>query len=215
MRKIVIRNEEEKDYEKVEALTRKAFYNVYIPGCTEHYLVHIMRDHEDFIKELDFVMEIDGQIIGSIMYTKAKLIDEKGNQKDILTFGPLCIDPQYQRQGYGKQLIEYSFQKAIDMGYDVVVIFGNPGNYVGRGFKSCQRYHVCLKGDIFPTAMLVKELKEGALDGRKYYYYDSPVMQIDEEEAFKYDESLEEKLERKVLPCQEEFYILSHSTMSD
>lgn len=215
MKKIVIRNEEEKDYERVESLIRKAFYNVYVPGCTEHYLVHIMRNHEDFIKELDFVMEIDGQIIGSIMYTKAKLIDEKENQKDILTFGPLCIDPQYQRQGYGKQLIEYSFQKAMDMGYDVVVIFGNPGNYVGRGFKSCQRYHVCLKGDIFPTAMLVKELKEGALDGRKYYYYDSPVMQIDEKEALKYDESLEEKLERKVLPCQEEFYILSQSTIRD
>lgn len=215
MKKIVIRNEEEKDYERVESLIRKAFYNVYVPGCTEHYLVHIMRNHEDFIKDLDFVIEIDGQIIGSIMYTKAKLIDEKENQKDILTFGPLCIDPQYQRQGYGKQLIEYSFQKAMDMGYDVVVIFGNPGNYVGCGFKSCQRYHVCLKGDVFPTAMLVKELKEGALDGRKYYYYDSPVMQIDEKEALKYDESLEEKLERKVLPCQEEFYILSHSTMSD
>lgn len=215
MKKIVIRNEEEKDYERVESLIRKAFYNVYVPGCTEHYLVHIMRNHEDFIKELDFVMEIDGQIIGSIMYTKAKLIDEKENQKDILTFGPLCIDSQYQRQGYGKQLIEYSFQKAMDMGYDVVVIFGNPGNYVGRGFKSCQRYHVCLKGDVFPTAMLVKELKEGALDGRKYYYYDSPVMQIDEKEALKYDESLEEKLERKVLPCQEEFYILSQSTIRD
>lgn len=215
MKKVVIRNEEEKDYKKVETLTRKAFYNIYIPGCIEHYLVHIMRSHEDFIKELDFVVEIDDEIIGSIMYTKAKLVDEKGNQKDILTFGPLCIDPQYQRLGYGKQLIEYSFIKAKELSYDVVVIFGNPGNYVSRGFKSCQRYNICLEGDVFPTAMLVKELKEGVLDGRKYYYYDSPVMQIDEKEAQKYDERLEEKLEKKVLPCQEEFYILSHSTISD
>ncbi len=215
MKKIVIRNEEEKDYKKVETLTRKAFYNIYIPGCIEHYLVHIMRSHEDFIKELDFVVEIDDEIIGSIMYTKAKLVDEKGNQKDILTFGPLCIDPQYQRLGYGKQLIEHSFIKAKELGYDVVATFGNPGNYVSCGFKSCQRYNICLEGDVFPTAMLVKELKEGVLDGRKYYYYDSPVMQIDEKEAQKYDERLEEKLEKKVLPCQEEFYILGHLTISD
>ena len=69
---IVIRNETEKDYKTVEEITRKAFYNIYVPGCMEHYLVHIMRDHEDFIKELDFVIELDGKVIGNIMYTKGE-----------------------------------------------------------------------------------------------------------------------------------------------
>ena len=78
---IVIRNETEKDYKTVEEITRKAFYNIYVPGCMEHYLVHIMRDHEDFIKELDFVIELDGKVIGNIMYTKAKLVDEAGKKK--------------------------------------------------------------------------------------------------------------------------------------
>ena len=94
---IVIRNETEKDYKTVEEITRKAFYNIYVPGCMEHYLVHIMRDHEDFIKELDFVVELDGKVIGNIMYTKATLVDEAGEEKEILTFGPISILPEYQR----------------------------------------------------------------------------------------------------------------------
>lgn len=210
---IVIRNETEKDYKTVEEITRKAFYNIYVPGCMEHYLVHIMRDHEDFIKELDFVIKLDGKVIGNIMYTKAKLVDEAGEEKEILTFGPVSILPEYQRMGYGKQLMEHSFQKARQMGYDVVVIFGNPGNYVSRGFKSSSRYHICLPDGSYPTAMLAKELRENTLDGRKWMYYDSPVMQVDEKEAKDYDDSLE-KMEKKVLPCQEEFYILSHSCLS-
>lgn len=210
---IVIRNETEKDYKTVEEITRKAFYNIYVPGCMEHYLVHIMRDHEDFIKELDFVIELDGKVIGNIMYTKAKLVDEAGEEKAILTFGPVSILPEYQRMGYGKQLMEHSFQKARQMGYDVVVIFGDPGNYVSRGFKSSSGYHICLPDGSYPTAMLAKELKENTLDGRKWMYYDSPVMQVDEKEAKDYDDSLE-KMEKKVLPCQEEFYILSHSCLS-
>ena len=97
-----IRNEKETDYKLVEDITRKAFYNMYIPGCIEHYLVHIMRRHEDFIPELDFVLELDGKVIGNIMYTKAELTDEAGNKKEIVTFGPISILPEYQRKGYGK-----------------------------------------------------------------------------------------------------------------
>ena len=138
VKNIMIRNEKKADYEVVEKITREAFYNLYVPGCVEHYLVHIMREHEDFLPELDFVLELNGEVIGNIMYTKARLLDEDGNKKEILTFGPLCIKPEYQRQGYGKKLIEYSFERAAELGYDVVVIFGSPANYVGRGFKSCK-----------------------------------------------------------------------------
>ena len=110
---ITIRNETQADYKQVEDMTRKAFWNLYVPGCMEHYLVHIMRDHQDFLPELDLVMELDQQIIGNMMYTKAKLIDEDGNEKSILTFGPISILPEYQRKGYGKKLMEYSFEKAF------------------------------------------------------------------------------------------------------
>lgn len=207
---IKIRNEEETDYERVEEITRKAFWNLYIPGCIEHYLVHVMRSHKDFLPELDLVIEVDNQIIGNIMYTKAKLVDESGEEKEILTFGPVCIMPEYQRMGYGKMLMEHSFEQAAALGYDVIVIFGNPKNYVSRGFKSCKKYNICLENGTYPAAMMVKELKPEALDGRKWVYYDSPVMKIDEQEAGRFDESLE-KMEKKFQPSQEEFYIHSHS----
>ena len=205
-----IRNEIETDYKIVEDVTRKAFYNVYSPGCMEHYLVHVMRGHEDFVPELDFVAELDGQVIGNIMYTKAKLTDENGTEKEILTFGPVSILPEYQRNGYGKMLIEHSAQRALELGYEVIVIFGSPANYVSCGFECCKKHNVCVAGGKYPAAMLVKELKEGALDGRKWYYSDSPVMNVDEKEAAAYDDSLE-KMEKKWMPSQEAFYIMSHS----
>ncbi len=213
MKKIInIRNEEETDFKIVEEITRKSFWNLYIPGCNEHYLVHVMRSHEDFLPTLDLVIEVDGQIVGNIMYTKAKLVDEAGGEKEILTFGPVCILPEYQRLGYGKQLMEDSFERAAALGYDVIVIFGTPGNYVRRGFKSCQKYNVCLENEIYPTAMLVKELKPGVLDGRKWMYHQSSVMEIDVEEAERFEQTLD-NLEKQYQPSQEEFFIYSHSTI--
>ncbi len=207
---VSIRNEKEADFKKVEEITRQSFYNLYVPGCAEHYLVHVMRRHEDFVPELDFVIELNGNIIGNIMYSKAKLVDETGVEKIILTFGPVCILPEYQRKGYGKMLMEYSFEQAVSLGYDTIVIFGNPGNYVSRGFKSCKKYNVCVEGGKYPSAMLVKELKPDVLDGRKWFYYDSPVMHIDEKEAKYFDDCLE-KMEKKYQSSQEEFYIHSNS----
>lgn len=207
---LIIRNETENDYEAVEAMTREAFYNLYVPGCFEHYLVHVMRFHEDFIRELDFVAELDGEIVGSIMYTKSFLTDEAGEKKEILTFGPLCVKPAYQRRGYGKMLMSHSFEKARELGYDVIVIFGSPVNYVSSGFVSCHKYNLCLEGGKYPAAMLVKELIPGALDGKRRFYHDSPVMAVSEEDAAAYDDTLE-KIEKKHLPSQEEFYIMSHS----
>jgi len=209
---IKIRNEKNTDYRKVEEITRKSFYNLYIPGCSEHYLVHMMRSHKDFVPELDFVIEDDEEVIGNIMYTKARLVDETGKEKEILTFGPVSILPEYQRLGYGKMLIEHSFKQAVLLGYDVIVIFGNPNNYVGRGFKSCKKFNICLENGTYPAAMMVKELRLDALDGRKWKYFDSPVMQIDEEEAQRFDEGFE-KMEKKYQPSQEEFYIHFHSIL--
>lgn len=210
---IKIRNEMESDYKAVEDITRKAFYNMYVPGCSEHYLVHIMRGHEDFIPELDFVLELDDRVIGNIMYTKAGLVDEAGEEKEILTFGPVSVAPEYQRMGYGKMLMEHSFKQAVSLGYDVIVIFGSPMNYVSRGFKSCKKFNVCLENGTYPAAMMVKELVPDVLDGRRWVYHDSPVMAISEEEARKYDDALE-KMEKKHLPSQEEFYIMSRSFIS-
>ncbi len=209
-----IRREVLEDYREVETMIREAFWNLYVPGCSEHYLAHVMRDHEDFISELDLVAELDGRIVGNVMYTRSRLVDEAGEEKEIVTFGPVSVLPGFQRRGIGKALLEHSFKKAENLGYEAIVIFGNPGNYVSRGFKSCKKYHVCLENGTFPCAMLVKELTDGFFDGRKWFYHDSPVFNMDEKAAEEFDRGFEKK-EKKEKPSQEEFYIYSHSVISD
>lgn len=205
-----IRLETKDDYEYVENMIRRSFYNVYMPGCIEHFIAKQIRNHKDFIKELDFVLEVDGKIVGNIMYTKSILKDEQGNQKDILTFGPVCIEKEYQRKGYGKKLIEYSLQKAKELGYDAIVIVGSPSNYVSLGFKSCKLSDISIENGKYPSAMLVKVLKENALENHHWTYYESPAIAIDLDEALAYDDTLE-KMERKHMPSQDEFYIMSQS----
>lgn len=215
MNNFTIRLETEKDHRAVEELTREAFWNIYKPGADEHYYVHQMRKHPDFIPELAFVLEINGVIVGSIMYTKAWLEDENGVRKEILSFGPLCVAPEYQRQKLGKELIEHSFDMARKMGYDVNINFGNPGNYVGCGFVSCKKKNVSYIVDgNFPTALLVCELVPGALDGKKWMYIPSTAADCCEDveavEAFDAMFSFKEKM---WMPSQEEFYIYSHSSV--
>ena len=212
--KMAIRLETPDDYRAVENLTREAFWNQNVPGCDEHYLVHTMRRHPDFIPELAFVLEEDGEIIGSIMYTKGRLVDGEGREKPCVSFGPISVAPERQRKGCGKALIEHSFAVALEMGYEVVVIFGNPDNYVARGFKSGRKYNVCLEGDHFPAALLVKELRSGALDGRRWYFHESSFGEAcaDEAAAAAFDATFPPK-EKRWQPSQEEFYIHSHSSL--
>lgn len=207
-----IRRETEADYRAVEELHRNAFWNVQVPGCSEHYLAHVLRKHPDFIPELDLVYELDGKIAGNVMYTKSELLEERGNSTGILTFGPIGVAPEYQRRGIGKALLEASFDIAAGLGYPAIAIFGDPDNYVARGFRSCKRYNVCLEGDVYPAALLVKELKPGFFDGRKLFFRESPAYEIQERDAEAFDAGFPPK-EKAFRPSQETFFILSHSTI--
>lgn len=212
----IIRHENQNDYSEVENLAREAFWNLYVPGCNEHFLIHTMRDHEDFIPELDYVLELDGRIIASIMYTRAYLVDQAGTKKPVISFGPVCVHPDYQRQGYGKALLEFTFEKARELGYDVIIIFGNPSNYVARGFKSCVKYNVYLENGICPMAMMLKELVDGVFDGRKWTYYGSSFDEkaSDAQAVEKFDKNFPQKL-KAWQPSQEEFYIHCHSVTKE
>ncbi len=207
-----IRNETDKDQHRVEELTRDAFWNIHGPGCTEHYLVHIIRSHPDFIPELDFVLEKDGRIIGNIMYTRSGLVNDEGETIRTLTFGPLSVAPDCQRRGYGKALMEHSFIKARQMGYPAIIIFGNPGNYVSMGFKSCFKYSVTIGNNIYPSAMMVRELRDSAIPKGGWRYLESEVYSIDPEKAEEFDRGFEGR-DKRILPSQEEFFILSNSRM--
>ena len=190
---IIIRNETENDYRVVEEITREAFWNLYFPGCNEHYLVHKMRNHTDFLKELDFVAEYNGKIVGNIMYTKAWLIDEQGKEMDIVSFGPISVLPEYQRKGIGSALINHTKNIAIKNGVKAIVILGDPHNYCKHGFKSSKDLNISDINGNYPYGMLALELEEGVLAGHKWKYRYSDVYEINEKDADEYDNSFVKK----------------------
>ena len=212
--KVIIRPEEKGDYEIVEKVTREAFWNLYVPGCDEHYLSHIMRDHEDFIGELDYVAEIDGNVIGSIMYTKSILIGDDSEQIPIVSFGPLCVLPEYQRQGIGTALIDKTKQIVRDMDIPAIVIYGDPHNYCKHGFKNGIDYCVSDMDGEYPMGLLVLELQPGFFGMKRWRARQSDVFKYEQEEALEFDRKFEPK-EKKTQYSQELFKIQIRSFLRD
>ncbi len=211
MTRYIIRQETPADYRTVENVHREAFWNVNFPGCDEHYLAHILRQSSDFVPELSLVCEADGTIVGSVMYSRSTLTDALGNVVPTLTFGPIGVLPAWQRKGVSKALLDRSFWIAAEMGCPAIIIFGDPANYVARGFRSCMKYGVSVGDGVFPTAMLVKELKPGFFDGRAYTFAESAAFEgVTEEAAAAFDAQFPQK-EKGWSPIQESFFILSHS----
>jgi len=209
---MIIRNEKPEDYRAVEEMIKETFWNLSVPGCTEHYFAHQVRKSGDFIPELDLVLEEDGKIIGHIMYVKAKLAADDGTEKEILSFGPFTVRPEYQRKGYGRKLLVHSLELARQLGYDTVAIWGNPENYACYGFKNCKRYNVCIEKDIYPVALMVKAMDEDVLAGKSWKYIESPAHEIDESGFEEFDSSFPQ-MEKGYKYTQELFYIYSRSNV--
>ena len=199
-----IRLEEEKDHRIVEEITRDAFWNLYLPGAEEHYLAHTLRKHPDFIPELTFVIELNGKVIGSIFYSKAKIVAADGTEYPVISFGPVSIAPEYHRQGYGRQLIEYSITEAKRLGYDAIVIGGFPYHYHTYGFIGTKKYNISMPDGKFYTGIMALPLKAGALDNVSGKIIFSPGMHPDPDGLEAFDQTFPEK-EKKVLPCQAKF----------
>ena len=194
---IEIREERSTDYWKVEELTREAFWNLYKPGCDEHYLVHTMRSHPDFIKELDFVAVKDGEIVGSILYSKSHVINEDGTKIDTATFGPVCVHPKYQRQGIGSALIKHTAKLAAEMGYPAVIIYGDPHNYFTHGFRNGKDYQISTMDGKHPFGLLVLEIKKGIFKDHSWKYKESDLYMFDETMIDEYDKQFPAKEKRK------------------
>jgi putative acetyltransferase len=203
---ISIRNECESDFRKVEELTREAFWNLYVPGCDEHYLVKVMRNHPDFIPELDFVAEYNGEIIGNIMYTKSTLTNETNEIIDTITFGPVSVLPKYQRQGVGSKLIQHSIKIATQNGYKVILIYGHPRNYCKHGFKSSKDLMVSDAEGKYPFGLLALELEKGILEGYNWKCLMSNVYETEKSNFEEYDATFDFK-EKEYKYSQEEFSI--------
>ncbi|MDD3279684.1 MAG: N-acetyltransferase [Lachnospiraceae bacterium] len=141
MSKIIIREEKKEDYKATELMTMRAFWNEHFPGCNEHYLVHVLRESEDYLPKLSRVAELDGKIVGTIFYTKAWIVND--NQKhEIVTFGPLCVEPTAQGLGVGGKLLHETFKLVKEAGYPGICIFGEPEYYPKHGFKTCDHFGI-------------------------------------------------------------------------
>ncbi len=201
---MIIRNETKEDYRKVENLTREAFWNIYRPGCTEHYVLHCYRDDPAFVPELDFVMEFNGESIGQVIYVRSKIDCDDGRKVPIMTFGPIGIAPKYKRRGYGKRLLDYSMEKAREMGVGALVITGNILFYGKSGFVPAKTKGVRYADDPEADYLLIKELIPGFLDGISGTYKDPDGYFVCEKnpEDFERFEATFPKKEKKKLPGQ-------------
>lgn len=199
-----IRLETKADYREAENLTREAFWNVYRPGCLEHYVLHCFRGKADFVPELDFVMEKNGKLIGHVMYVRSEIICDDGRIVPIMTFGPISIAPEYKRMGYGTALLRYSMEKAKGLGAGALAITGNIDFYGKSGFvvastKGVHYYEEPRDSEV--PYFLIKELDEGFLSGINGTYKDPEGYFVDEKEAEEFDKNFPKK-EKLKLPGQ-------------
>ena len=201
---IVFRLERKEEYRQVEALVRESFWNVYRPGCVEHYLLHLLRGHSDFVPELDIVMLEDGKIIGQNVFVKTVIRADDGRSIPVMTMGPVCVANELKRQGYGKMLLDYSLEKAVEAGCGALCFEGNIDFYGKSGFSFAEnfgiRYHGLPEG-ADASFFLCRELIDGYLDGITGEYATPYAYLIDEIEAEAFDKSFPYK-EKLKLPGQ-------------
>ncbi|MBR3448521.1 MAG: N-acetyltransferase [Oscillospiraceae bacterium] len=200
----IIRLEKQEDHRAVEHLVREAFWNVYRPGCSEHYVIHVLRDDPAFVKSLDFVMEQDGRLIGQNMFMETVIEADDGRTVDVLTMGPIGITPELKRQGYGKALLDYSLEQAAALGYGAVLFEGNIAFYGKSGFDYASRFGIRyhdLPEDADASFFLCKELIPGYLDGITGVYQTPQGYYVDDADVAEFDKAFPYKEKRK-LPGQ-------------
>ena len=197
--KIILREEEKKDFFENENLTREAFWNVYKPGCDEHFILKLLRNYESYIKELILVAVFENKIIGNIVYSK---MYKKGKiSNEIICFGPISVLPEYQKKGIGTLLIKTTFKKAIDLGYKAVLITGNKNYYKRFGFKPAFDYDIHLEGNKIEDRaeyFMAKELEEGFLNKHPgVYNFDEIFFNFSKDELEEYDKKFPKKEKRE------------------
>ena len=203
-RNYIIREERPEDHRAVEDLIRESFWNVYRPGCSEHYVIHVLRDDPAFVKELDFVMEQDGRLIGQNMFMKTIINADDGRVIDVLTMGPICIANDLKRRGFGKILLDFSLEKAASMGFGAVLFEGNIGFYGKSGFDYSSRFGIRyhdLPEDADASFFLCRELIPGYLGGVTGVYQTPAGYYVDDKDVEEFDKDFPPK-EKLKLPGQ-------------
>ena len=197
----MIRLEKKEEHREVENLVRESFWNVYRPGCLEHFVLHELRNDADFVPQLDLVMLLDGRIIGQNVFVRAAIKSDSGEDLPIMTMGPICIAPEFKRQGYGKILLDYSLERAKEMGCGAVCFEGSIDFYGKSGFTYASefgiRYHGLPEG-ADQSFFLCKELAAGYLDGVTGEYSTPAGYFVDEAAAEEFDKRFPPKEKLKL-----------------
>lgn len=219
LNKITISLETKENYRTCENIARHTFWNLYVKGASEHLIVHKLREHKDFIKDLAFTISYKDlkagdskeEIAGAIYFSQAKIKAWKNNQEDlpIITLGPLFIDPKFQRLGFGSILINYAINKAKEQGYKAIVLLGNPKYYQKFNFEGAKQYNVSLEDGKYYKALQLLELESGYLDNIEGYVQFSDVFNVTEDEIEAFDNTFDEKLEKFETESQKEYIKLS------
>lgn len=200
----IIRLEKINDHKKVENLVRESFWNVYRPGCSEHYVIHVLRDNPAFVDKLNFVMEKNNEIIGQNAFVRAIINTDNGKKINVLTMGPFCITPKLQHKGYGKILLDYSLNEAIKLGFGAVLIEGEINFYKKLGFDYAANFKIRYHGlpeDADSSFFLCKELIPGYLNNITGEYQTPQCYIVDDSDVEKFDKQFSTK-EKLKLPGQ-------------
>mmetsp|Transcript_51237 Transcript_51237/g.94770 ORF Transcript_51237/g.94770 Transcript_51237/m.94770 type:complete len:220 (+) Transcript_51237:116-775(+) len=206
---VEVRQVQEKDLRETECVIREAFWNHFQPGADEHFIAHELRQSSDYLPELDLVAVSNGEIVGSIVYSKSKISTSDGREiSDVVTFGPLGVLPKCRKQGIAAALVKESIQKARQMGFRAVIIYGDPRLYGRMGFRCGEKYDLMNGEGQFCVALMVYPLYEGALDGVGGTFMESEVFQsITEEKVAEFDSSFDAK-EKGTSEFQAEFAVM-------
>jgi predicted N-acetyltransferase YhbS len=205
---LVLRGEREADFRTTEELTREAFWNAHVPGCDEHYILHRMRDSAAFVSALDTVAEMDGRVVGSIVYTKADIARPDGALFGTICFGPVAVLPAYQGKGVGSALIRHTLARARELGFRSVLIYGDPDYYGRFGFSPAEKYGIGTADGMYADALLALELVPGALDGVRGRFYEAEVFNVNADAARAFDLGFPAREARGDLQSQARFRTL-------
>lgn len=202
---LTIRQENESDWRETEDVVREAFWNVYMPGASEHFLVHRMRHCPALVPELNLVAVADGRIVGHVMNLKACIEGDDGLSHEVLSLGPIAVLPQYQGRGIGARLIAEVKAIAKNLGYRAILLCGNPAYYLKLGFEPAEKYGIRNAENMWMTALHVCSLDDGALASIAGRYFEDPVYQVNEKDVEAFDRQFPVKELKTGTPSQRLF----------
>lgn len=200
-----IRQEKPAEQSQTENVVREAFWNVYSPGCAEHYLVHIMRNSAAFVPELNLVAIEENMVLGHVANLKSYIAGDDGRRYEVLSLGPIAVLPEYQRRGVGAALIAEVKRIAAAAGYRAILLCGNPDFYTKQGFEAAEKYGVRNAENMFADALHICGLRPGALDDLAGIYYEDKIYEIDEAATAEFDKQFPPKEVIVGTPSQQYF----------